>query len=82
MWQDARGDDPVNVGNPVMEIKLTALVASVEVNMMFKVTAADTTLLLMETVAASEVSIHTNNKSTQNIEDNMFIILGQKCSSP
>jgi hypothetical protein len=44
--QNAEGNDPVNIGNPVMEIKLTALLASVPVNRTDKNTSADATLLL------------------------------------
>jgi len=38
--------DPVNVGKPVTEIKVTAFVASVPVKLTVKVAAADATLLV------------------------------------
>ncbi len=45
--QVAAGDDPVNVGKPVMEIKLTLLASNPDpANLTVKVTAADTLLLL------------------------------------
>ena len=44
--QVAAGDDPVKNHKPVIEIKLTALLASVPAKLTVNVTAADTTLLL------------------------------------
>ena len=50
--QLAAGDDPVNKDNPVTEIKVTALVASLPLKLTVNVAAADTTLLVNAVEAA------------------------------